>query len=316
LGTHLVENLRRNGYKRLITPRHQEYDLIRLDKIKELFSKTKPQVVVHLAAKVGGIGANQKNPGLFFYYNILMGAQLMEEARLSKVQKFVSIGSVCSYPKFAVVPFKESDIWNGYPEETNAPYGLAKKMLLVQSQGYRRQYGLNGIHLIPVNMYGPGDNFDLDTAHVIPAMIRKFFEAKENHRTQVTLWGDGSASREFLYVSDCAEAIRLSMEIYNKKDPVNIGTGKEITIRELAEKVKGMIGYNSSIVWDRSKPNGQPRRSLDVSLAHKEFQFRAKTALSAGLKKSIAWYIAHRKRIDAPADQVRVTVEPREFAAS
>ncbi len=251
-------------------------------------------MVLHLAARVGGIMANRDSPGSFFYENVVMGVELMEVSRLREVQKFVALGTVCAYPKFVPVPFKEDDLWDGYPEETNAPYGLAKKMMLVQSDAYRQNYGFNSIFLLPVNMYGPGDNFDLRSSHVIPALIRKFVEAKVGRKKEVVLWGDGSPSREFLYVEDGAEAIRLATEKYNKPAPVNIGTGREITIRELAKLIREETGFRGRIVWDTSKPNGQPRRCLDVSRAEKEFGFRAKTLLKSGIKKTIRWFLEHR----------------------
>jgi GDP-L-fucose synthase len=291
-GSHLVNELNQNGYSQLVLPTEQEADLTEQAQVRELLKK-KPHMVIHLAAKVGGIGANQASPGSFAYANVVMGSLLMEEARLAGVEKFICLGTVCSYPKMASVPFKESELWNGYPEETNAPYGLAKKMLLVQSQAYRKQYGWNAIYLIPVNMYGPGDHFNLKTSHVIPALIKKFSEAKKKGDSKVTLWGDGSASREFLFAGDCAEAIRLAMEKYNKADPVNIGTGREIKIKELAEMIKDLIGFQGKIAWDTSKPNGQPRRCLDISRAKKEFGFTAKTPFVEGLKKTIEWYAEH-----------------------
>jgi GDP-L-fucose synthase len=291
-GRHLVKELNQNGYSQLLLPTEQEADLTEQAQVRELLKK-KPHVVIHLAAKVGGIGANQASPGSFAYANVVMGSLLMEEARRAGVEKFICLGTVCSYPKMAYVPFKESELWNGYPEETNAPYGLAKKMLLVQSQAYRKQYGWNAIYLIPVNMYGPGDHFNLKTSHVIPALIKKFSEAKKKGDSKVTLWGDGSASREFLYAGDCAEAIRLAMERYDKGDPVNIGTGREIKIKELAEVIKDLVGFQGKITWDTSKPNGQPRRCLDTSRAKKEFGFTAKTPFVEGLKKTIEWYDEH-----------------------
>lgn len=290
LGSHLVENLRAHGYRKLITPSHAGYDLGSQTRVRALFRAEKPQAVIHLAARVGGIQANQKNPGSFFYENARMGIELIEQARLHGVEKFVNIGTVCSYPKFTPTPFRETDLWNGYPEETNAPYGLAKKMLLVQSQAYRTQYGFNAIYLIPVNMYGPGDDFDPSSSHVIPALIRRFSESRKKNTPSIVVWGDGSASREFLYAPDCAEAIRLALEKYNGSEPVNIGTGREIRIRALAELVKKWTGYRGRIVWDKSKPNGQPRRRLDVTRATKWLGFTAKTEFETGLKKTIAWY--------------------------
>ena len=290
LGRHLVVNLKDHGYKNLILPSHKEYELTRPQRIQALLKKWKPQVIIHCAAKVGGIGANQKYPGSFFYENSVMGVHLMEEARIHKVEKFVAIGTVCCYPKWTQVPFKEDDLWNGYPEETNASYGLSKKMMLVQSQAYRIQYGFNSIFLVPVNLYGPGDNFDPDSSHVIPALIVKFFEAMKNGKKQVVVWGDGSSSREFLYVEECAQAIRLAMERYDKSLPINLGIGEEITIKSLAEKIGKLAGFQGKIVWDSSKPNGQPRRSLDVSRAYEEFGFKAKVPIDEGLKKVMQWY--------------------------
>jgi GDP-L-fucose synthase len=251
----------------------------------------KPDIIIHLAASVGGIGANQKNPGKYFYENLIMGIQLMEQARVFKVEKFVAIGTICSYPKFTPVPFKEEDLWNGYPEETNAPYGLAKKMMLVQSQAYREQYGFNSIFLLPVNLYGPGDNFDLETSHVIPALIRKCIEAKVKGKDSVSLWGTGNVTREFIFVEDAAEAIVSAAACYNLSDPVNIGSGEEISIKILANKIKTMTGYKGDLVWDSSRPDGQPRRRLDVQKAKELFGFEAKTNLTEGLEKTIKWYL-------------------------
>jgi len=297
LGSHLVEKLKKRGASDIFVPRSSDYDLVEKADIEKLLHDAKPSLIIHLAAVVGGIGANMKNPGSFFYNNLMMGVQLMEQARLSKVKKFVAIGTICAYPKFAPVPFKEEDLWNGYPEETNAPYGLAKKMMLVQSQAYRQQYGFNSIFLLPVNLYGPRDNFDLETSHVIPAMIRKFYTAKEQGREFVTLWGDGSPTREFLYVEDCAEGIILATEKYDLSDPVNLGSGKEISIKDLAGLIARKVGYEGRIEWDTSKPNGQPRRMLDVSKAEKCFGFRAKTGFEEGLDKTIDWYYENVKEI-------------------
>jgi len=296
LGSHLVDHLKQQGYQKLFCPTHREYDLTRPNRIRALLKKTKPQIVLHLAARVGGIGANQANPGTFFYQNLVMGVHLIEESRLHGVEKFVALGTVCGYPKFTPVPFKEKNLWNGYPEETNAPYGLAKKMMLVQSKGYRQQYGFNSIFVMPVNLYGQGDDFDLHTSHVIPALIRKFIEAKARGEKQVVLWGDGSPSREFLYVEDCARAIRLAMERYNRSEPVNFGSGKEIKIKALAEKIKKLTGFRGKIIWDTSKPNGQPRRRVDTSRAKKVCGFTAKVPFDVGLKKTIDWY---KKEISA-----------------
>ena len=261
-----------------------------------MYKNADANIVIHLAAVVGGIGANRENPGSFFYDNLIMGIQLMEEARLSGIEKFVALGTICAYPKFTPVPFKEENLWNGYPEETNAPYGLAKKMLLVQSQSYREQYNFNSIYLLPVNLYGPGDNFDPKSSHVIPALIKKFYEAKMNGLEEVLVWGSGNATREFLYVKDCAEAIVLATEKYNKPDPVNIGAGFEISIKDLAYKIKNIIVFNGRIVWDTSKPDGQPRRSLDTSKAEKEFGFKAKTNFDEGLKETINLYINYERK--------------------
>ena len=294
LGKFVSAELARKGYSNVIIPRSREYNLVDGGQIRALLSDAKPAVVIHLAATVGGIGANKDNPGKFFYENMMMGVQIIHESHLSGVKKFVAIGTVCAYPKFTPVPFKEDDIWNGYPEETNAPYGLAKKMLLVQSQAYRQQYGFNSIYLLPANLYGPGDNFDLHSSHVIPAMIRKFVEAKEKGEGEVALWGDGSPTREFLYVEDAARAIVLAMEKYDKAEPANIGNGSEVRMSDLASKIAKMTGFSGSISWDKSKPNGQPRRCLDVSRAKKEFGFVASTSLDAGLEKTIDWYVKSR----------------------
>src|SRR5882724_11319215 len=294
LGSYVVEKLRARGCENIFVPRSKEYDLRDRDAIVQLYKKARPDVVIHLAAVVGGIGANRANPGRFFYDNAIMGIQLMEFARGAKVEKFVAVGTVCAYPKFARIPFRENDLWNGYPEETNAPYGLAKKMMLVQAQAYREQYGFNTIFLLPVNLYGPGDNFDLENSHVIPALIRKCVDAKEADLEEVTLWGDGSPTREFLYVEDGAEGILLAAERYDSCEPVNLGTGKEIAIRDLAIMIANEVGYVGTIAWDATKPNGQPRRSLDVSRAKESFGFVAKTSLREGIKNTIAWYRSHR----------------------
>ncbi|PIQ85255.1 MAG: GDP-fucose synthetase [Candidatus Omnitrophica bacterium CG11_big_fil_rev_8_21_14_0_20_45_26] len=296
LGTHVIGKLKERGCQAIEVPRSKQFDLRKEADIKKLYSKTKPTMVIHLAAIVGGIGANQKEPGRFFYDNAVMGIQLMEYARLAKIQKFVGIGTICGYPKHAAIPFREENLWDGFPEETNAPYGLAKKMLLVQSQAYRQQYGFRSIFLLPVNLYGPGDNFDLELCHVIPALIRKSIEAKEENKKEVILWGDGSPTREFLYVEDAAEAIVLAAERYDKSDPVNIGAGAEIAIKELAELIKKATGYHGRLIWDTSKPNGQPRRCLDVSRARKEFGFMAHMPLEEGLKKTIEWYESLRDK--------------------
>jgi GDP-L-fucose synthase len=290
LGSYVESELQRLQATPMI-PRSRDYDLVEKEGIVRLLKDFQPTVVMHLAAVVGGIGANREKPGEFFYKNLMMGVQLMEQSRISKVKKFVAIGTICAYPKFAPVPFKEESIWDGYPEETNAPYGLAKKMLLVQSQAYRAQYGFNSIFLLPVNLYGPRDNFNLETSHVIPAMIRKFHEAKKSGVKEVVLWGDGSPTREFLYAQDCAEGIVLATERYNGESPVNLGSGQEISIKALAEKISSKIGFEGKIVWDKGKPNGQPRRMLDVSRAEAQFGFKARTSLDLGLDKTIEWYL-------------------------
>jgi len=275
-------------------PRSSEYDFKQSDAVARMYSTLGPDVVIHLAAEVGGIGANRASPGRFFYANLAMGLHLIEQARHAGLKKFVMVGTVCSYPKHTPVPFREDDLWNGYPEETNAPYGIAKKALLVMLQAYRQQYGLNGVYLIPVNLYGPGDNFDLETSHVIPAMIRKFVDAKVSGAAEVTLWGTGSASREFLYVEDCAKAIVMATQHYDGAEPVNIGTGSEITIRDLAEKIRGIVGYSGRIVWNSSKPDGQPRRCLDTSRAKTAFGFEATTGFDEGLRRTVDWYCNER----------------------
>ena len=296
LGKFVVKKLEERGFSNIFVPIIEEYDLRKLNDIKRLYKEVSADIVIHLAAIVGGIGANRENPGSFFYDNLIMGIQLMEEARLSGIEKFVALGTICAYPKFTPIPFKEENLWNGYPEETNAPYGLAKKMLLVQSQAYRKQYNFNSIYLLPVNLYGPGDNFDPKSSHVIPALIKKFYEAKINNLDEVIVWGTGNATREFLYVEDCAEAIVLATEKYNKPEPVNIGAGFEISIKDLANKIKDIIGFNGKIVWDKTKPDGQPRRCLDTTRAEKEFGFKAKTNFEEGLKKTIGWYINYGRK--------------------
>ncbi|MHB1275747.1 MAG: GDP-L-fucose synthase family protein [Candidatus Humimicrobiaceae bacterium] len=295
LGKFVVEKLKERHCKEIFIPLIKDYDLRNSDDIKRMYKDADAQIVIHLAASVGGIGANRENPGSFFYDNLIMGIQMMELARLSGIEKFLALGTICAYPKLTPIPFKEEDLWNGYPEETNAPYGLAKKMLLVQSQAYRSQYNFNSIFLLPVNLYGPGDNFDPKTSHVIPAQIKKFYEAKINNSDEVIVWGTGKATREFLYVEDCAEAIVLATEKYDKPDPVNIGAGFEISIRDLAFKIKEKIGFNGEIVWDKTKPDGQPRRSLDTTRALKEFGFKAKINFDVGLEKTIQWYIKNSK---------------------
>ncbi|UCC38820.1 MAG: GDP-L-fucose synthase [Candidatus Aminicenantes bacterium] len=317
LGTHLVKKLKeKRGYQNTYIADQPEYDLRVIDDVKKMFDEQKPDMVIHLAAVVGGIGANRENPGKFFYDNALMGIQLMHEAYLRKIEKFVALGTICCYPKFTPVPFKEEELWNGYPEETNAPYGLAKKMLLVQSQAYRQQYGFNSIFLMPVNLYGPGDNFDPESSHVIPALIKKIVDAMggkeaalqrmsnlkgqdesntlKKQDESIVVWGTGKASREFLYVDDAAEAIILASEKFNKPDPINIGAGFEITIKDLIQLIVRVTGFQGEIAWDTSKPDGQPRRMLDVSKAEEEFGFKAKTSFKEGLKKTIEWYLKNR----------------------
>ena len=293
LGTRVVDKIRTRGCTSISVPRSRDYNLITKDDICRVYDDSQPDIVIHLAANVGGIGANMACPGEFFYNNLMMGVQLLEEARQRSIEKFVAIGTVCAYPKFTPVPFREDDIWNGYPEETNAPYGLAKKMLLVQSQAYREQYNYNSIFLLPVNLYGPGDNFDPSTSHVIPALIRKCIEAKEQDQKEIVVWGTGSASREFLYVDDCAEGIVLASERYNKSEPVNLGSGMEISIKDLVTLIARLTGFDGAIVWDRTKPDGQPRRCLDVSRARSEFGFTAKMGFEEGLKRTIEWYGTH-----------------------
>ena len=290
LGGFVEKKLKERNCKSIFIPRIEDYDLRDLSSIKKMYKDASADLVIHLAAVVGGIGANRENPGSFFYDNLVMGVHLMEEARQSLIEKFVAIGTICAYPKYCPVPFKEEDLWLGYPEETNAPYGLAKKMLLVQSQSYRQQYGFNSIFLLPVNLYGPMDNFDPKSSHVIPALIKKFYDAKINNEKEVEVWGTGSATREFLYVEDCAEAIVLATENYDKSDPVNLGAGFEISIKDLAYKIKDIIEFNGEIIWDTTKPDGQPRRCLDTAKAFKEFGFKAKTDFDEGLSKTIKWY--------------------------
>ena len=290
LGSHLVKKLTQAGCKNIFVPRSKEYDLREKEAIIRLYETTRPDIVIHLAAVAGGIGANREYPGRFFYENAVMGIQLLEYARIYGIKKFVTIGTICSYPKFTPVPFKEENLWNGYPEETNAPYGLAKKMLLVQSQAYRQQYGLDAIYLLPVNLYGPGDNFDPQSSNVIPALIRKCLSAVIHRQNEIVIWGTGSASREFLYVGDAAMAIFLATEKYSKLDPVNIGSGMEITIKDLVYLIAERCGFKGKFVWDASKPDGQPRRCLDITKAEKEFGFRAKTPFREGLTKTIHWY--------------------------
>jgi len=290
LGSNVVHELTKLGCKHLLVFRSSEYDLRSPAETARLFGDTRPQIVIHLAAVVGGIGANLANPGRFFYDNLMMGVDVIEQSRLHQVEKVVAIGTVCAYPKFTPVPFREADLWNGYPEETNAPYGIAKKMLLVQAQAYRQQYGLNSIYLLPVNLYGPGDSFDPEKSHVIPALIKKCFDAIHSGADHIDVWGTGAASREFLYVEDCARAIVQATQHYDKPEPVNIGAGREISIRELVELIGELSGFRGEIRWDPSKPDGQPRRCLDVSRAEREFGFRAQTDFRHGLLKTINWY--------------------------
>ncbi len=290
LGSYVIEKLRERGVENIIIPRSKDYDLVRAENIRRLYDDANPDLVIHLAAVVGGIGANRANPGRFYYDNLVMGAQLMEEARVRGVRKFVATGTVCAYPKFTPAPFKEDDLWNGYPEETNAPYGLAKKMMLVQSQAYRREYGFNSIFLLPVNLFGARDNFDLQTSHVIPALIRKCVEAVRSGEDQIVCWGTGAVTREFLHADDCARGIVLAAEKYDKSEPVNLGAGFEISIRDLAEKIAALSGFKGHLVWDDSQPDGQPRRSLDTTRAEREFGFRAKIGFEEGLKQTIEWY--------------------------
>lgn len=290
LGNYVVEGLEKRGCKNILVPKIEDYDLVNLKSIVRMYDGMKPDMVIHLAAVVGGIGANREHPGEFFYKNLMMGVQLLEQARLKNIEKFVAIGTVCAYPKFTPVPFKEDDLWNGYPEETNAPYGLAKKMLLVQSQAYRQEYGFNSIFLLPVNLYGPRDNFDPVSSHVIPALIKKCVDAINSNADQISCWGTGNVSREFIYVTDAAEGILLATEHYNGSEPVNIGAGFEITIKELTEKIARLTGFQGEIHWDASKPDGQPRRCLDISRAKKLFGFEAKTNFDEGLKATIDWY--------------------------
>jgi GDP-L-fucose synthase len=294
LGSHLVRRLEQMGCREVFVPIYPDYDFTRTDAIERLFAEHRPEVLMHLAAAVGGIGANRANPGHFFYENAVMGIQLIEAARRHGVEKTVVLGTICAYPKFTPVPFREEDLWNGYPEETNAPYGIAKKALLVQCQAYREQYGMNAIFLLPVNLYGPGDNFHLESSHVIPALIRKCVEAVDGGHDEIVLWGDGSPTREFLYVEDAAEGIILATEHYDKPLPVNIGSGMEIAIGDLAAKIAGIVGFSGRIIWDATKPNGQPRRCLDVSRAEREFGFRAKAPFDAGLRRTIEWYQSSR----------------------
>ena len=297
LGGYVTEKLRKRGCKNILTPKIEDYNLVKLDDINKMYDDMQPDIVIHLAAVVGGIGANREHPGEFFYKNLMMGVQLIEQARMRNIEKFVAIGTICAYPKFTPVPFKEEDLWKGYPEETNAPYGLAKKMLLVQSQAYRAEYGFNSIFLLPVNLYGPGDNFNPASSHVIPALIKKCIDAVEAGKDQIVCWGTGKVSREFIYAADAAEGILLATEFYNGDEPVNIGAGFEITIKDLVGKIVELTGFKGEIRWDPSRPDGQPRRRLDISRAKNVFGFEAKTDFDEGLKATIDWYKANKDGI-------------------
>ncbi len=306
LGRFVVARLRSEPHLEVFVPRKQEYNLVEAADIMRLYEHTTPDLVIHLAAVVGGIGANQKNPGKFFYENLMMGVQLIEQARLHDVRKFVAIGTVCAYPKFTPTPFREDDLWKGYPEETNAPYGLAKKMMLVQAQSYRQQYGFNTIFLLPANLYGPGDNFDPNSSHVIPALIRKCVEARDEGQPFIEVWGTGNASREFLYVDDCAAGILKATAVYNDSDPVNLGNGREVPIRALVEMIVRLTNFRGEIRWLSDKPDGQPHRQLDVSRAQEKFDFQAQTTLEEGLRSTVEWYEAHRSK---PATQTESAEE-------
>ena len=294
LGKHLFRKLQDKGYQKIAIADLPEYNLVNLADVQRMYEDTKPEVVIHLAAKVGGIGFNQEHPASLFYENIMMGVQLIHEGYLRNIDKFVALGTICAYPKFTPVPFQEDDIWNGYPEETNAPYGLAKKMMLVQSQAYRQQYGFNSIFVLPVNLYGPGDNFNPRSSHVIPALIKRCVDAVASGERELIVWGTGKATREFFYVEDAAEAIILAMEKYDKSDPVNIGAGFEISIRDLVSLITELTGFKGKVIWDETKPDGQPRRMLDTAKAYREFGFKARTDFREGLAKTIDWYRSHR----------------------
>jgi GDP-L-fucose synthase len=296
LGSFVLEGLKQRGATNVFVPHIEEYDLVSPLDIQRMLDVSQPDIILHLAALAGGIGANRARPADFFYINLMMGVQLMHEAWKRGVSKFVAIGTVCAYPKFTPVPFKEENLWNGYPEETNAPYGLAKKMLLVQAQAYRQQYGFNAIYLLPVNLYGPRDNFNLETSHVIPALIRKCIEAQERGDKEVVLWGDGSPTREFLYAGDASDGILTATEFYNDSEPVNVGSGQEISIKNLAELIAALTGFNGKLVWDTTKPNGQPRRGLDTSRATEYFGWRARVPFEEGLRQTIAWYRQNQKK--------------------
>jgi len=299
LGSYVLEGLEARGVKDVFVPTIEEYNLVEKEDIQRMLDDAQADIIIHLAANVGGIGANRASPAVFFYDNLMMGVQLIHESWRRGIEKFVAIGTVCAYPKFTPVPFTETDLWKGYPEETNAPYGMAKKMMLVQSEAYRQQYGFNSIFLIPVNLYGPRDNFNLETSHVIPALIRKCIEAQERGDGEIMVWGDGSPTREFLYAADAAEAILLGAEHYNQSDPVNLGSGQEISIKDLVEMIARLTGFEGKLVWDTSKPNGQPRRALDVSRAEERFGFKAQMPFEEGMKKTVAWYREHQDEIRA-----------------
>ena len=296
LGSYVTRRLRERGVEEIFVPRSSDYDLVAIDQVRRLYDDARPDLVIHMAAVVGGIGANRANPGRYFHDNLMMGVQLIEEARRRAIPKFVALGTICAYPKFTPVPFREEDLWNGYPEETNAPYGLAKKMMLVQSQAYREQYGYNSIFLLPVNLYGPRDNFDLGSSHVIPALIRKCLEAIDLKSDRIVGWGSGNVTREFLHAEDCAEGIVLASERYNSSEPVNLGSGFEISIRDLARKIADLTGFSGEITWDETQPDGQPRRCLDVSRAAREIGFRARIGFDEGLRQTIDWYRESRSR--------------------
>ena len=296
LGTFVVKKLKESGAEEVFVPRSKDYDLRDLDAIKRMLADSQPHIIIHLAAQVGGIGANRNQPAEFFYNNLMMGSQLLHESWRIGIEKFVAIGTVCAYPKHTPVPFKEEDLWNGYPEETNAPYGLAKKMLLVQGQAYRQQYGFNSIFLLPVNLYGPGDNFDPHSSHVIPALIKKCVDAVENGEDEIIVWGTGTATREFLYVEDAPEGILLATEHYNGSEPMNLGSGMEISIKDLVHMIARLTGFEGEIVWDTCKPDGQPRRCLDTSRAEREFGFVARTGFAEGLQRTIEWYLLQNNK--------------------
>lgn len=296
LGSHVVRKLQDVGCRDIFVPRSTDYDLAGMAGAVRMYNDARPEIVIHLAAKAGGIGLNREKPGELFYDNLLMGLQVMEQARLYGVEKLVTIGCICAYPKLAPVPFKEEDLWAGYPEETSAPYGLAKKMLLVQAQSYRQQYGLNAIYLLPANVYGPHDKFSPATSHVIPALIKKCIDVIEEGKNEIEVWGSGNPSRDFLYVEDAAEAAVLATERYNGAEPINVGTGREVTIRELVDGIVRLTGFRGRVLWDASKPDGQPRRCLDASKAKREFGFEAKTSLELGLEKTIEWYLGERRQ--------------------